>query len=94
MGNFNFNVNKQRSELIKKGSVVQIIHDEWTKFEEVPDTILGLGKIGIVINKVQCYQSNNVCPPIYVCKVGILNSDKKSYESINVFPLNNLKLIR
>jgi len=79
MGNYNF-----RTQLHPPGSRVVITHDEYSKYQEIPDNVLRTGQEAQVLKSVNMFQSRKEAPMITVSKVKFRDGYVDTYISTNL----------
>ncbi len=77
MGNYNLKV----KEHPKIGSVARIVHDKFSRDNDIPDEIIGAGEIVKVIRTQDLFKSRPNCPDITVTKVIRKRNGKPDYEA-------------
>ncbi len=80
MGNYNFKV----TNIPKPGSIVTIVHDDFSRYQEIPDNILRANEKVKVINTKNLYQSNPNCENISVTTVQFADKTTEVYLTKNI----------
>lgn len=81
MGNYNFAKNP-----IPAGTAVKIVHDKFTKDEEIPTDIMKIGMTGKVVTSSNMLQSRPNFKPITVAKVKLDDGTEEVYLVTNLAP--------
>ena len=80
MGNYNFTVSK----IPQKGQIVRIVHDEYSKFQEIPNDIMKIGQQAQVIDTKNLYKSRPNFPDISVSRVKFKDGTVDTYMTKNL----------
>ena len=80
MGN-SFNM---KTQLPPPNSVVKIIHDKYSEYQEIPDDIMKIGQYAKVIKSENLYQSRKEFPTITIAKLQFKDGTQDTYIATNL----------